>query len=406
MCQGPQLHPESGPPARLAALDAYRGFVMLLMASAGLGLPQTAKRFPDSRVWQWLGSQFTHSVWVGATLWDLIQPSFMFIVGAAVVYSHARRQAAGETQGAMLAHAMYRAVALVLLGVMIESQSTTPDNYVLTNVLSQIGLAYVFVFLVCNLSVRWQALAALLILVGDWALFCSYPAPGEGFDYRALGVPADWPHLQGLEAHWDKNTNVAAAIDRVILNWFRRDTRFLYHGGGYTTLNFVPSISTMILGLMAGRLLKSDGSSRQKLLGLISAGLFCIGAGALVAWLGVCPLVKRVWSPSWAVFSAGWAFLLLAAFYGFIDLAGLRRVVWLLSVVGMNSFAAYYLALTVCAPFGLLARGLETCFGPEVFRLAGLITDPFAPIARMVLLLAAVWLVCAWLYQQKIFIKL
>lgn len=406
MRQTSQPPPAAGAPLRLAALDAYRGFVMLLMASAGFGLPQTAHYFPESRAWQWLGSQFTHSAWVGATLWDLIQPSFMFIVGAAVVYSHARRKAAGETQAEMLSHAIYRAAALVLLGAMIESQSTTPDNYVLTNVLSQIGLAYVFVFLACNLSLRWQAVAALLILLGDWIVFCCYPAPGVAFDFRSVGVSADWPHLQGIEAHWNKNTNVAAAIDRVILNWFRRDTQFLYHGGGYTTLNFVPSISTMILGVMAGRLLRGDCSSRQKLFGLISAGLLCIIAGALIAWLGVCPLVKRVWSPSWAIFSAGWSFLLLAAFYGFTDLAGFRRMVWPFSVVGMNSFAAYYLALTVGAPSGLLACGFETCFGPDAFTLGGVIGDPFAPIARMALLLAAVWLVCAWLYQRKIFIKL
>lgn len=391
---------------RLASLDACRGFVMFLMASAGFGLPQAAKYFPNSSAWQFLGAQLTHSQWVGATLWDLIQPSFMFIVGVSVAYSCGRRCAEGQTYWAMLAHAIYRSFALVLLGAMIGSQSTKPNNYVLTNVLSQIGLGYVFLFLLCNRRPAWQAAAAVLILIGDWALFYCYPTPPAVFDYSTVGVPADWPHLRGIEAHWDKNTNVAVAVDRVILNWFRHDSKFLYHGGGYTTLNFVPSLGTMILGLMAGGILRGNRSPRQKLLGLCGAGLLCVGVGAAISALGICPLVKRIWTPSWAVYSAGWSFLLLSAFYAVMDVCGYRRAAWPLMIVGMNSFAAYYLALTICAADGQLARGLQTCLGPDVFTFFGLIDGAFAPIVRMTTLLASVWLVCAWLYQQKIFIKL
>ncbi|HJT30442.1 MAG TPA: hypothetical protein VJ783_00135, partial [Pirellulales bacterium] len=63
-------------------------------------------------------------------------------------------------------------------------------------------------------------------------------------------------------------------------------------------------------------------------------------------------------------------------------------------------------ALTICAADGQLARGLQKCLGPEVFTLFGLLDEAFAPIARMTTLLAAVWIACAWLYQEKIFIKL
>lgn len=391
---------------RLASLDAYRGFVMLLMASAGFGLPQAAKHFPKSHVWQFFGRQFTHAEWVGTNLWDLIQPSFMFIVGVSVAYSWGRRCAEGQAYSAMLAHAIYRSFALVLLGAMIGSQSATPNNYVLTNVLSQIGLGYTFLFLLCNRRPGVQVLAAALILIGDWALFYGYPTPPANFDYTTVGVPDDWPHLAGIEAHWDKNTNAAAAVDRVLLNAFRRDTRFLYDGGGYATLNFIPSLATMILGMTAGTLLRGGRSRRQKLLALVGAGLLCLGLGALISTLGVCPLVKRLWSPSWAIYSAGWASVLLAAFYGFIDVGGFRRVARPLSVVGMNSFAAYYLSRTVSASDGLLARGLEACFGSGIFTLWGAVADPFAPVVRMMTLLAALWIVCAWLYQRKIFIKL
>src|SRR5688572_610929 len=87
------------PPAkeRLVSLDAYRGAIMLLMASSGFGLAQVAREFPESAVWKFLGSQFDHVVWTGCALWDLIQPAFMFMVGVAVPWSIANRRARGES---------------------------------------------------------------------------------------------------------------------------------------------------------------------------------------------------------------------------------------------------------------------------------------------------------------------
>src|SRR5262245_5456864 len=76
-------------PERLTSLDAYRGFIMLLMASDGFGFKQVARKFPDSPTWQFLGHQFSHVEWLGCTIWDLIQPSFMFMVGVAMAYSYA-----------------------------------------------------------------------------------------------------------------------------------------------------------------------------------------------------------------------------------------------------------------------------------------------------------------------------
>src|SRR5262245_46119452 len=89
-------------PVRLLSLDAYRGFIMLVMASEGFGFPQVAKKFPESPVWQTLGYHFSHVKWLGCAFWDLIQPSFMFMVGVAMAYSYAARAARGQSYGRML----------------------------------------------------------------------------------------------------------------------------------------------------------------------------------------------------------------------------------------------------------------------------------------------------------------
>ena len=103
-----------------------------------------------------------------------------------------------------------------------------------------------------------QAIAAVVILVGYWLAFALYPLPAENFDYAAVGVPADWPyHLNGFAAHWDKNVHAAAAFDHWFLNLFPRPEPFVFDKEGYSTFNFIPSLATMIFGLMAGELLRS-----------------------------------------------------------------------------------------------------------------------------------------------------
>jgi predicted acyltransferase len=112
--QPPPAVPAAGLSHRLISLDAYRGFVMLLMASEGLYIGRVARQLPDSAFWQFLAHQTEHVPWRGCTLWDLIQPSFMFMVGVALPFSIASRRARGQEFSRMLLHALWRSVALIV----------------------------------------------------------------------------------------------------------------------------------------------------------------------------------------------------------------------------------------------------------------------------------------------------
>ncbi|HTU24490.1 MAG TPA: hypothetical protein VMF30_03775 [Pirellulales bacterium] len=397
--------PPPTPPQRLVSLDAYRGLTMFAMASGGINIRQVALKFPDSPAWRAVAYQFEHVAWVGCSLWDMIQPSFMFIVGVAMVYSCASRQAHGQSWGRMALHAAWRSLVLVLLGVFLRSSRVDYTNFMFEDVLTQIGLGYFFLFLLWNRHPALQFAAAVVLLAGDWALFYFYPLPPEGFDYSTVDLKADWPHLSGIAAHWDKNTNVAAAFDRRFMNLFPRPAEFVTSPGGYQTLNFIPSLATMIFGLLAGELLRSGQSAWKKFGWLVVAGFVSLGAGWALDHWGLCPLVKRIWTPSWTLFSTGWVLLALALLYAVVDIFGFRRWAFPFIVVGMNSILIYVMAELLPSWFlGRLQAHLG--FGGNFFTLWGLVPEVYSPLVQGIAVLTIMWLVCYWCYRQKVFIRI
>src|SRR5512135_380454 len=108
-------------PGRLSSLDAYRGFVMFLMMAEVLRLCRVSAALPDSGFWKFLCHHQSHVDWIGCSLHDLIQPSFSFMVGVALPFSLASRAARGQPRGRMVWHALWRAFALILLGVFLRS---------------------------------------------------------------------------------------------------------------------------------------------------------------------------------------------------------------------------------------------------------------------------------------------
>jgi hypothetical protein len=192
-------------------------------------------------VWRFLAFHQSHVEWRGCSLHDLIQPSFSFLVGVALPFSLAARAARGQSPVWMALHAAWRALLLVLLGILLRSVGQPRTNFTFEDTLTQIGLGYFPLFLLGRASPRWQWLAVAGILAGYWAAFALYPLPGPDFDYPAVGVPAGWPHLAaGFPAHWNKNSNLAWAFDCWFLNLFPRGKPWAFNGGGYATLRDCP----------------------------------------------------------------------------------------------------------------------------------------------------------------------
>ena len=147
----------------------------------------------------------------------------MLFRSVALPWSIANRRARGQGMSGMWLHTLWRALALVAMGVFLRSTGSSLTRFTLEDTLSQIGLGYVFLWFLAWRGVRFQVGALVAILAGYWALFAAHPLPPPDFDPATVGVPKDWPHwLSGFAAHWNKNVNPAHDFDAWFLNLFPR----------------------------------------------------------------------------------------------------------------------------------------------------------------------------------------
>lgn len=442
---------------RLISLDAFRGLAMLLLipnVDGGFSFHEMAERFPDSAAWSWLAHQFTHATWSGATLWDLVMPAFVFALGVSMPYSYAVRKQRQVPDASIQIHALLRAIALVMLGIFLLVPAKTTLDYVwpfllLTlglpvpklaarllgagsqdkrglfdalwwgvilsasavrlfaeserlvnitfgNILAQLGLAYFFAFMLVGRSRFTQFLVAAGILIVWWLAFLIYPLPAAGFNPASVGALPGDELFDGYFRHWNKNTNLAAAFDAWFLNLFHRTEPFVYNSHGYQTLNFIPTIASMVFGVMIGEYLRSNRPDVQLRNRLFALGSLTALAGVLAGSF-LCPVVKSIWTSSWALFSSGCVLLPFALLYHIGDIRAQYGWTFPLAVAGQNSLILYVLALNyrwwVLAPW---RHTLE----PSLSSLT------WAPLLESAACGLTLWLVAFGLYRLKVFIRL
>lgn len=387
---------------RLTSIDTYRGFVMLLMLGEVLKWEDIAEKVPGNAFLEFMAFHQSHVSWQGCSLHDMIQPSFTFLVGVAMPFSLASRASQGQTPLQRALHAMGRAITLVLLGVVLRSLGKEQTYWTFEDTLSQIGLGYAFLFGIAHLKRHWQWAALTVILFGYWLAFALTPLPPPGFDPATVGVKPEWNHhVTGFAAHWDKNTNLAMQVEIWLRNTLPHEEPFRFNGGGYAALSFIPTLGTMILGLFAGdQLRKSDIDEKRRMRWLMVGGLIGTVSGSLLDQLGICPVVKRIWTPSWVLFSGGICFWMLAAFRYLVDIRGWSKPAFPLVVIGVNSIAAYVMSWFFVS---MIEDALYRHFGKAPFEVFG---HAYETLLHGGATLVLVWGILYWMQKNKIFLRI
>jgi len=358
---------------RVVSIDALRGFDMFWIIGGGAifrGLAKATNNELSEGLWQ----QLSHAQWEGFRSWDLIMPLFLFIVGVAMPFAFNKRLQRGDSRRQLYCHIIKRTIILFVLGMIAQGHLLEYDLsklHIYCNTLQAIAAGYLIASIIMlNMRVAWQIITTTALLLLFWALMMLVPVPGYG------GVA-----LQ-------REANLALYVDKLIQGRF-------YDGGGYAwILSSITFGCTVMMGVMAGQLLRSERSGATKVAWLLAMGAGCLLV-ALV-WHNWFPIIKRIWSSSFVLFSAGLCYLLLALFYLVIDVWGFKKWAFGFVVIGMNAIAVYM------AKMLFDFRHVGNIFVGNLAKWLGQWNDFVQAVAAF----AAIWLILYWMYRKKSFIKI
>jgi len=370
-----QSTPRSAGTGRLESVDALRGFNMFWIIGGADLFAAIAKAVNVGWLNAISDNLTEHVEWVGFHFHDMIFPLFLFIIGVTTPFAFARRLEKGATRADLVRHVLKRTLVLFALGLVYGGVLKLPgfENVRIMGVLQRLGLASgcaALIYLFCNR--RGQIIAAVSLLLAYWAAMCWLPVPGV-----PLGT-------------FTEEGNFANYLDRVI---FFPGQIYKPYGDPEGVFSTIPAIVTALLGIFAGLWLRSPKTPKEKVRGLVIAGLLGIAAG--YAWSPWFPVIKKIWTSSYVLVAGGWSALLLALFYWIIDVRGWKRWAYFFAVIGLNPITIYLGQKFI--DFGKIAN----FFVGGVLQFTGVLT----PILLAAAVLAVKWLFLRFLYKQRIYLR-
>ncbi|MCS7031049.1 MAG: heparan-alpha-glucosaminide N-acetyltransferase domain-containing protein [Gloeomargarita sp. SKYG116] len=296
---------------RWVSLDVFRGMTMAAMVLVN-----------NPGDWNYVLPPLRHAAWHGCTPTDCIFPFFLFIMGVAIPL----------TRRLTPQRILRRTGILIGLGLLLNGFPTYDWSRLrLLGVLQRIGLCYLGATVVYQWTPTWQRRAIMVsLLVGHALLLTAVPVPGGGID--PLTPTGNW----------------GAWLDRQIFSpqHLYPLAPFFGQGDPESLLGTLPALVTVLLGLEAGLWLQRGGSTSSLALGGLS--LLVLGYG----WGTVLPWNKPLWTGSYVLWTGGWACLILAGLYAWVEERGRQGWCWPWVVLGRN-------ALVLFVGAGLLGRSLR-----------------------------------------------
>ena len=380
---------------RLMSLDALRGADMLFIMGfsgaivsfcAWIGLKDC-----------WLATQMTHVEWHGFRHHDTIFPLFLFLAGAAWPFSYASQVSKGRTTAAILRKIGFRVLALFFLGMVSANFFAFKfEMYRYDSVLAHIAVCWAGAALLYMFVRNWKVRVAIVfaLLAVHWALQYFLTAP-DAAALLASTDPAVAKKVASYAAYGTDNFsftgNIAGWIDRTFMPGRLHEGIFDPDG----LLAKVSGIPLALLGVLAGELLRSERfSGNRKTLILLGAGLAALAL--MFAWRPWCPVNKKIWTATFVLASASYAYILLSVFYWIIDVKGFRKWAFFFRVIGLNSITIY-----VAMRFVGFSSMSKFFFG----GIAGFGDKDWSAFVFAMGAVAIEWLALLFLYRKNTFLK-
>lgn len=365
------------PEGRLLSLDFFRGITMFLLVAEGTHLWSVLVQDPVSgTIFENFFQQFHHHSWNGLRFWDLIQPFFMFIVGVAMPFSYAKRIKRGDSKRQITRHIIKRCIILLAFGVGLHCGYNRKLVWELWNVLSQLSVTILIAYFLMQYKWSVQIIVSVGLLILTEVLYRSFP-------------------LEGYNQPFVKDHNFGSWMDMVLMGKIN-------NGGGWVTINCIPTAAHTIWGVVAGQLLQSAKNPTKKVQLLLGSGLIILFAGYLLDWTSVTPIIKRIATSSFVLASGGWALLVLAFSYWLIDIKKINKWIFPFVVVGTNSIFIYLFSNTVG---GQWLNGFVAIFINGFF--AWFKTPEFIiNLTTALSVLTIEWLLCYYLFVKRILFRI
>jgi predicted acyltransferase len=380
------------PVQRLISLDVVRGitiaFMIMVNNNGGGGS------------WGFMN----HAKWNGLTPTDLVFPTFLFVVGASIVFAFDVRLARGATRSQLAWHTVRRTGILILLGIVVNGFPFFELAHLrIYGVLQRIAICYLVVGLFYLWDKRVSMKVAVLVaaLVGYWILLRWVRVPGAGMPGR------DVPFL-------DPDLNMVAWLDRHLMpghlyeNWTTHNLR-----DPEGLLSDIPAVATALLGLLAGLWLRGSKAVAAKTRGLAAACVALLALGYL--WSVWFPLNKKLWTSSYVLVAAGWSLALLTLAYWAVEQQGWfkgrsKGWIWPWLVFGSNAIVAYMVSELLPGVLDNIvihvdgrAKSLQVFLSAPIFAH---IPNPGWAAFTYSASFSAVCFIPVWvLYRKRIFVK-
>lgn len=360
---------------RLLSLDVMRGIIMLLLAAESCSVYESLNDATTHTIFNPFLQQFFHHPWHGLHFWDLVQPAFMTMAGAAMYMSYYYKLQKGISWKHNFKHILIRSLKLFICGTALHCVYAGKLVWELWNVLTQLSVTTIIAYLIIQRSIVFQVIVSIFLLLLTELL------------YRTVLMP-------GFDQPFVEFHNFGVWMDTVLMHKI--------NDGGWVAINIIPTAAHTIWGVCAGKLLVAKLPPLKKVQWLVMSGIVLLILGFGLDLLNITPIIKHISTSSFALASGGWVLLMIAFLYWLIDIKQVNRYSWIFVAVGMNAIFLYLFFETVGYQWvnvtvAIFVKGFTNMIGVPLIA---------QKVLSAFVVLFAEWYACFWLYKKKIFFKL